>query len=462
MFHIKDNRREFFKKIMIAGVTLVFGPDSFADTNDTNVRKHSQKTSCDLFRALNGTPDRNLAKVVEMMGGIEKLIGPDDVVMIKPNAQWWNQGSPNLSALKKFVDLIMERKGGFHGEVVIAENVHRGKTPWTSMKSGWAQSFEWNSNIPGIKNLHALGGLLKEKYGSRFSLVHWVDVDAGNKRIFSPADGDGYVFCDGTGGVPLIVCDNGAKGKKYRATIMTYPVFSTDRGTRIDFKNGIWEKGKYTGQPLRFINFAALNHHSTYCGATSSFKNYLGVTDLSGGPDPYNKGRLTEKYYNFHSFPLDKWAPGPEPGMLGKEVGIFTKFIRKADFNITTAEWVGLTSRVDPPLAHTRTILACMDPIALDYHSTKYVLYPNSKASIHNPDNRKCSLYYDLLKCAKTGDFIFDEEKVQVVSYDFEAEALQKDDKLVILGDKKWGSNFKQILKYFVLRYYYSTYLLFK
>jgi uncharacterized protein (DUF362 family) len=30
----------------------------------------------------------NLAKVIEMMGGIENLIGPDDVVVIKPNLQW--------------------------------------------------------------------------------------------------------------------------------------------------------------------------------------------------------------------------------------------------------------------------------------------------------------------------------------------------------------------------------------
>ena len=104
---------------------------------------------------------------------------------------------------------------------------------------------------------------------------------------------------------------------------MTYPIFTTDKGTIVDFKNGIWEKGSYTEQPLRFINFSALNHHSAYCGVTSAVKNYLGVTDLSGGPDPINGGRLTREYCNFHSFPFDKWAPGPKPGMLGKEIGIF-------------------------------------------------------------------------------------------------------------------------------------------
>ena len=136
---------------------------------------------------------------------------------------------------------------------------------------------------------------------------------------------------------------------------------------------------------LKFINFAALNHHSTYCGFTSLIKNYLGVSDLSGGPDPSNGGKLTDRYYNFHSFPFNKWAPGPQPGMIGAEVGVFLRTIRKADLNIVTAEWIGLADRIDPPVVRTRTILASTDPVALDYHSAKYVLYPNSLITFSRP-----------------------------------------------------------------------------
>ena len=82
-----------------------------------------------IYRSMNGSPSENLTKVVELMGGIKKIIGSDDVILIKPNVQWWNQGAPNLAALKTFVDLIMERPGGFRGEVVIAENCHRGSSP---------------------------------------------------------------------------------------------------------------------------------------------------------------------------------------------------------------------------------------------------------------------------------------------------------------------------------------------
>jgi hypothetical protein len=320
------------------------------------------------------------------------------------------------------------------------------------MHSGWVPQFSWNSDIPQINNFNDLSKHLKKKYSNRFSVCHWIDVDAGNKRVFSPADGTGYVYCDGSGGVPLIFCDNEANGDDYRAVIMSYPILKTDKGTVIDFKNGIWKKGSYTGQPLRFINFAALNHHSTYCGATSAIKNYLGISDLSDGSDPHDGGKLTKDYYNFHSFPFNKWSPGPVPGMLGAEIGVFMNTIRKADLNITTAEWVGLSSRTEPPIAHTRAALACTDPVALDYHATKYVLYHNSRLAIHNPDDTSGPLNQYLVKCAKEDGDNFDEKYVAVKSYDFKTKGFQADDGLVVKGDITWGTNIKMLLKYIVLR----------
>ncbi len=415
-------------------------------------RKSGPGDGCTVYRSINGRPDENLIKTVEMLGGIQNLVQQYDVVVIKPNVQWWNQGCPNLLALKTFVDLIMERPGGFCGEVVIAENCHRGIEPWKSMSSGWLRTFEWNSDLENISSMNGLCAHLKKKYEKRLSVCYWIDVDEGGNRVHGPDEGTGYVYCDGTGGVPLISLDNGRKGKDRRKVIMTYPIFKTDKGTIIDFKNGIWEKGEYTGQPLRFINFAALNHHSTYCGITSAVKNYLGISDLSGGADPHENGKLTGDYYNFHSFPFDKWAAGPVPGMLGAEIALFMKSIRKADLNITTAEWVGLASRTEPPMAHTQAVLACEDPVSLDYHGAKYLVYPNSGLRIHNPDNVKGPLYQYLKACSKEGGGIFDEAKVAVKSYDFSKKRLQNDSELVILADKEWGRDIKTLLKYLVLR----------
>ncbi len=445
-------RREFLKKTVVAS-SLFFLPQMFFKSAPVSA-KTTKQASCILYRSINGSPDKNMDQLIRLMGGIEKIVGPDDVIIIKPNVQWWNQGVPNLLALKTFVDLIMNQPGGFNGEVVIAENCHRGSMPWNSKSSGWAHRFELNSNLQNINNMNEFSLHLKNLYGVKYSTLHWIDVGAGNKRVNGPEEGTGYVYCDGTGGVPLISYDNGSNGGDYRAVIMSYPVFKTDKGTIIDFKNGIWEKGIYTGQPLRFINFAALNHHSIYCGATSSIKNYLGISDLSGGADPQNGGRLTKDYYNFHSFPFNKWAPGPTPGMLGGEIGVFMKTIRRASMNITTAEWIGLASRTEPPIAHTRTILACRDPVALDYHAAKYLLYPNSRFSIHNPDNKNSPLHQYLVECAKEGGGIVDDRYVKIRSYDFSTKSFQDDSNLVVVGEKKWGKNLKSIVKYLILRYW--------
>jgi len=446
-----ENRRQFFKKIIAVLISLTLG--GAGRSQSAALKRPAVDRSCSLYRAINGLPAENISKVIELMGGVERIIGANDVVVIKPNVQWWNQGAPNMQALKTFVSLIMDRPGGFHGEVVIAENCHRGKQPWNSMNSGWKPIFERNADLEGINNYKNLTDHLKKAYGYRYSTVHWVNVDRGGRRVFGPADGSGYVFCDGTSGVPKIAFDNGAVGSNLREVIMTYPVFNTDKGTIVDLKNGIWEKGNYTGRPLRFVNFAALNHHSTYCGFTSVIKNYLGVSDLSGGPDPFNGGKLTEKYYNFHSFPFNKWAPGPAPGMIGAEIGEYLTTIRRADLNIVTAEWIGLASRVEKPIVRTRAVVASTDPVALDYHSAKYILYPNSGIKFHNPDEEKSPSRQYLMACAEHGGGEFDERKVAVKSYDFKAGRLQNDDELAVIGEKEWGTNSKAIIKYLGLRY---------
>jgi hypothetical protein len=448
---MKFSRRDFLKFSFFFGGSLIFH-DLFLKKKVT-AAKLTAKAKCTLYRAVNGTPKNNLEKIIDLMGGIEKVVEADDIVIIKPNLQWWNQGGPNLSALKTLVDIIMDYPGGFNGEVVIAENCHRGLTPWKSMESGWVHRFDWNSDINEILNMNDLSKCLKRCYGKRFSTCHWIDVDAGNKRVFNPEDGPGYVYCDGKSDVPLLSIDNGAHGAEYRAVILSYPIFRTDNGTLVDFRNGIWEKGGYTKQNLRFINFSGLNHHSVYCGVTGALKNYLGITDLSGGPDPYNGGRLVDDYCNFHSFPFDKWSPGPVPGMLGSEIGLFMSAVRKADLNITTAEWVGLSSRIELPAAKTRAILSCSDPVALDYHACKYILVPNSKLMIHDPENTKSPLHHYLKRCAQCDGGILDERFVAIRSFDFQTHSFQNDDQLFISGDKNWGSNLRNIMKYLFLKF---------
>lgn len=410
--------------------------------------KITQDSQSIVYRSLNGTPPENMTKVFEMMGGIENIFGENDVIVIKPNVQWWNHGATNLSALATLVDLIMNRSGGFLGEVVIAENCHHGSEPWTDETTGWKKNFERNSDLKGINNFNELTNHLKKIYGERYSTIHWIDVAYGQKRVFGPEDGTGYVYCDGTGGVPMISINNGMAGDDFREVIMSYPVFKTDKGTIVDFKNGIWKEGAYTEQPLRFINFATLNHHSHYVGVTGAVKNYFGVVDISGG----GWGKLADKYNNFHSYAYNEWDFGPILGTMGTEIAVFMNTIRKADLNIIAAEWVGLASRTEPPVSHTKAVLVSSDPVALDYHAAKYLLYANSSISIHNPDNDEGPFHHYLIKCAENGGGVFDETNVLVKSYDLKTNSFQTDDNFAIIGETTWGSDLKSLFKYYGFR----------
>jgi len=404
-------------------------------------------------RSLYGNPGENIRKTLQLLGGLEKFINRDDVVLIKPNGQWWNQGCTNLACIQVFVEEVFSLKGGFEGEVILAENCHRGPEPWKSTESAWVPEFARNSDIPACRNLGDLSRLLKERYKERFSTVHWINVRSGGRRVEAGQEGQGYVYCDGTNGSEKLFFPNGLQGKDARKTMATYPVFRTDRGTRVDFMHGVFRNGAFDRDSLKFINFPGLNHHSTYTGMTSCIKNYMGITDLSGGPDPFDDGELLDGVLNYHSFPFNKWEKGPVPGMLGAEIGFFMKNVRKADLNIVAAQWTGLSTRTEFPAASTRIVLASTDPVALDFHSSKYVLFPNSGIRFHNPEWVKGPLFKYLKACAEmTGDTL-DESAVKVLSWDKREDRLQKDEELIVRGKRFWGSNPKQLAKYLAMRF---------
>jgi hypothetical protein len=403
-----------------------------------------------VFRALNGGPAENMEKVLSLMGGVGTLFGPEDIVILKPNLQWYNQGAPNVAAFHRLVALIMERPGGFRGEIVLAENIHRGAKPWT--RGAWATPFARNSDLPGVVNYNDLADRLSRDYGDRFSVCHLIDIASGGARVFAPADGPGYILCDGTGGVPLLVLDNGLQGPSRREVVMSYPVLKTRRGTLVDYRRGVWEKGRYTEQPVKFVNCAALNHHSVYGGVTSAVKNYLGVSDLSGGPDPAHGGRLAGRFHNFHSFPFSGDKKGPVPGMLGAEVGYFLKTVRRPFLNITTAEFCGLAGRTGLPVARTRVVAASTDPVALDYHTSRDLLFANSRIPAHDPDAPGSPVARYLARCAEAGEYCAEAARIEVKSFDIAAGRFQDETDLAVRVDREWGSNARSLLKYAILR----------
>jgi len=369
-----------------------------------------------IYEAKNGTPEQNVKKVIEMMGGIETIIGKEDIVILKPNAQWWNQGTTNTDAMRGFIDLVLAIPN-FKGELIIADN-HQ----FYSWKHG-ANIRGWSTQKRnGRFNLNELIDYFQKRGYRNVTKYSWIsseicsaDIHPENqvqycfaktrRKLFekhgrvveSPANGDGYVWTD---------IEYRYDGKK---TKMTYPIFTSEYSkTTIDFKNGAWRGGKYTGQPVKFINFAGLNHHSKYAGVTSSVKNYLGCVDMSCG----YIGTKPAGYVNFHFIGV--------PG-LGGAVGTFINTIRKADLNIITAELVGYSSRTDlDRAARTKTMIASTDPVALDYYGAKQILYPlgGPVASLNDPDNKKGPFRQYLNLCAEQGIGTLEENKMKAITFD--------------------------------------------
>jgi hypothetical protein len=393
------------------------------------------QTYSHIYESQNGTPEQNMAKVLERMGGIETLIGKNDIVIIKPNGQQIGHNMSNTNTIKEYIDQVLSI-GGFKGEVIVCENHHH----INDNAAGWITALR-----NGDYNLNELIDYYQNKGIHNVTKYHWKDAgivpnsrftitDPG-KIVSGPDEGDGYVWTEE---------EYSYQGKKVK---MSYPIFtSVWSGVTIDFKNGAWKDGKCTGQPVKFINISALRHHSN-TGVTATVKNYLGVVDLTCGYHGINP----QGYYNFHYIAVDwpaigiirnsmkafitrdfserqkilsKFAQfvGPQNGALGGAVGHFMKTIRSADLNIITAEYAGHEGRKNKP-AHTKTVLASTDPVALDYYAGKYVLFPlgGKRARDNDPDNPHGTFRQYLDLCHAQGIGTLNEAEMILHKYDFSA-----------------------------------------
>ena len=405
------NRRDFLEKMIQAG-GVIFLPDQLADLNSKRERIGSTDFS-NIYVSRNGSPDKNLAKVMQMMGGIESVVGQKDIVILKPNSQWWNQGTTNISAMKEIIHLIL-RIPSFTGEIIIADN-HQKYIPDSR---GWSYKNVINGDSDA-NNLNQLVSYFNNAGFQNVTKYHWQGYDKGGKVVTGPSDGDGYVQTH------IEYTRNG------KATIMTYPIFTSSfSDITIDYKNGAWKNDVYINRKITVINMAGLNHHSR--GATSALKNHMGIVELPADDYQRNEfGRFPDGHYNFHSIGSLE---------MGGALGTFLNTIRYTDLNIVTAEWVGWGNRVDPEIvAHAKTILASRDPVALDYWGTKNILYPFTpddceEKEYHHPENTNGHLWKYLWECTNQDVGTMNESEMNVTLFNFNANAV--DEKYVVSSGK--------------------------
>ena len=345
------------------------------------------ETRATIYKSAGKDPGQTTRKLIDSMGGVESIVGKDDIVILKPNSQWWNQGMTNTDVMAEFIQIILEIPN-FNGEIIITDN-HQASVPnsrgWTTDKRN------------GRFNYNELIEYFGSKGYSNVTKYHWQPAGSnptplqfdgsGDSVRRHPSEGDGYIWPEDL----YYICPYGNK------CILAYPVFTSKySGTTIDLKNGAFKNGKYTGEPVKFINFSALNHHGPYAGVTASVKNYMGVVDMSCGypaPKPegtYNTHHVgasaTFRWMATHRGPLrriPRFRSIYEHPLIfrfrytGGVLGKFMKDIRKADLNIITAVRIGWGSRTDTSMAYQAdTLLASTDPVALDYYAAASILLP--------------------------------------------------------------------------------------
>lgn len=379
------------------------------------------------------TPEENMRKMIDAMGGIETIIGKDDIVVIKPNAQWWNQGMTNTDLMKAFIDLILSING-FAGEIIIAEN-HQYLEP---NSRGWV-----TEKRNGRYNYNELVEYYNNRGHMNVTKYHWRcagenplplqgDACCGN-RVNGPSQGDGYVWRDDI----VYSAPNGRK------CLMTYPVFTSSySGITIDLKNGAWKAGHYIkSKKTKFINFSAINHHGSYTGVTGSIKNLMGVVDMTCG----FQGKEPEGTYNTHYIGISDFIKTKKKKLVWRiwtidglgdyaehiahrnfhftagALGTFIREIRAPDLNIISAEWIGWGSRTDTAKsAKTKAVLASKDPVALDYISARDVLLPATPGIEEyyrklNDPTKEGPFYRFLSECNKQGIGNLNEDNIKLM-----------------------------------------------
>lgn len=339
-----------------------------------------------------GSPERNARALLDAWGGVESLVGPGDLVVLKVNSQWYAQGMTNTDLLAEVIRAILERPGGFDGEILIADNHHD-------------KEFEvrgWTTPRPnGRFNYNDLVNSFRQAGKTRVGKVHWQDAGenpepwqfpgGGGRRVNGPLEGDGYRW-------RLDECHVTPEGNR---CAMTWPVFTSPVSRAVvDLKEGVFENGRPSGRPLRFFNISSINHHSRYAGVTAAIKNLMGVVDMTCGfHGPQPEGFCNTHYVGMRpSHATWRWAHRqgglvrrlvhkvlPEEKAIdfhhtGGALGHWMRTVRRPDLHIVTGEWIGFGSRTREELsARPGVSLAARDPVTLDAVAAREVLMPATR-----------------------------------------------------------------------------------
>ena len=279
-------------------------------------------------------------------GTPEGLIASNDVVLLQINAQWAERGGTNTDLIARVTEAILAHPDGFTGEVIVADNGQGQHGTY-----GRGGSLDWarpNSACRGQSTLDVINAFQARGYRVTGSL--WDNFTAVRVREFSEGDyRDGFVVEDYRRGTGLE---------------LTYPKFTTEFGTHVSFRYGIWDGDGFDTERLRVINLPVLKSHRLF-GQTGAVKGYMGV--------------VSDRLTRIHALvPVGRAHFSVGTGGMGTQM-VYT---RMPVLNIMDMIWIAPDGGPAAPYnvaVETNMIAASLDPVALDVWTTNHVLIPEAE-----------------------------------------------------------------------------------
>ena len=272
------------------------------------------------------------------------LIAPGDVVLLKINCQWDERGGTNTDLIRGVIQAIVDHPGGFSGEVIVADN---GQAQFGPVGTGGSLSWARNNAVDTTQSvMHVVRSF--QNRGLRVTGVLWDDFTTVRVQEFSDGDTrDGFVVEDTVRPTGLQI---------------SYPKFTTEFGTMVSFREGIWDPNTrtYNRERLKVINMPVLKSHMLF-QVTGAVKNYMGVPS----------DRLTNRGA----------ANRPHNSVGRGGMGTLMAETRFPVLNILDMIWIGPDMGPRNTFANAvqiNKIAASTDPVALDFWAARHVLQPEA------------------------------------------------------------------------------------
>ncbi len=276
------------------------------------------------------------------LGARDGIVGRDDTVLLKVNAQWKYRGCTNSDVVRGVIQRILDHPDGFAGEVVMVCNGQdRGSLNCDTTAGCDGGTNEIHANAENEQ--HSFSWLARSLFK---------DPRVGEKLL----DPIRTTFIGAN--------DHATQG--YRTVASTsYPCFNTPKGTRVELREGIWTGSGYDPSRLKLINIPVLKDHKDL-NVTGCTKHMYGLFTTHNVP------------YYFHDGALG-----------GQNMADFWTLVRPMDLNVLDAIWVSHASLCGfPPSTTTRMnmLVGGLDPCAIDAWAARHVLLPISGDPAHDPD----------------------------------------------------------------------------